>query len=264
MIRAEVRQRPVRGTDRGRRGGRGRRAVRGEAHRTGVGQRQATGRERVRGLVGEALVEDRGRRLGVVGLAEVAPGGLAALMSEPPLQSLQRERGMQLVAAALAEDRADQRGDRDHVGQLPGLRRLSRRRVFERHQGWVELGRLDVRVDTGDVVLAVADQSRPGRSVQLRRPVDLGLEILLGVGGDLPLVLVRLDVGRRAADERRQVRAGGVAQHVHQEQAVLGTRVTGAEHQLGARVAVDVRDAVALVTDDRQPGLGVLDRSDVP
>ena len=63
------------------------------------------------------------------------------------------------------------------------------------------------------------------------------------------------DVG--AAGERREVALAGVAQHVDKEQAVLGGRVTDPEHQLGARVAVDVGHAELLVADDRDPGLGL-------
>ena len=46
----------------------------------------------------------------------------------------------------------------------------------------------------------------------------------------------------------------GVAQHVHQEQAVLGAGVARAEHHAGARGAVDVRHAVAVVALDRHVG----------
>src|SRR5207302_133811 len=80
-----------------------------ERDRAGVREREALGRERRRGLVREAALEDRGRRLGIVGLAEVGPRALAAALAEAPFERLERERGVYLVAASLAEDPADQR-----------------------------------------------------------------------------------------------------------------------------------------------------------
>ena len=61
------------------------------------------------------------------------PGAL----SEALLGRLQHERGVDLVAAALAEDPGDQRGDRDHVGDLPvlGALRVAEQRVLARHAG---------------------------------------------------------------------------------------------------------------------------------
>ena len=54
--------------------------------------------------------------LGVVDRAEVAPDPLAALAAEALARRLQRERRLQLLAAAHAEDRARHRGRGDHVG----------------------------------------------------------------------------------------------------------------------------------------------------
>ncbi len=176
--------------------------------------------------------------------------------AEAPLERLQRERRVDLVAPALAEDPADQRRLGDHVGELPGLRRLAGGGVLGGQQQRVRLGRVDVGVDPVDVVLGVWIDLRAGGAVQLRREVDLGLEVLLGVRRDRPLRLVHLAVGRRAAGERRELAAGGVAQHVDQEQPVLGGRIAGAEHHLGARVAVDVRDVVALSRTIVSPGSG--------
>ena len=242
-----------------------RRADRREADRARVGEREAAWRERRAVLVREALGEDRARRLGVVGLAEVAPGALAGACPRRFWSASQRERRVDLAAAAEPEDPADQRRLGDHVGQLPRLRQRPERGVLGGHQLGGEqrvLGLLDVGVDPGDVVLPVLHELGALRAVQRRRGVDLRLEVRLGVRRDRPLRLVHRAVRGRAAGERRERSLGRVTQHVHQEQPVLGARVPGAEHHLGARLAVDVGDVV-LVADDRQPGLGALGAGDV-
>ncbi len=85
-----------------------------------------------------------------------------------------------------------------------------------------------------------------------RQLVGLAREVGLRVGGDLPLLLVHRLVG--AAGEARQLAAAGVAQHVHEEEAVLGGRVAEPEHRAVAGLAVDVGDAEALVAHDRHVG----------
>ena len=57
-----------------------------------------------------------------------------------------------------------------------------------------------------------------------------------------------------AAGEARQLRAPGVAQHVHEEQPVLGADVARAEQRVRARGAVDVRNAEARVADHDHAG----------
>ena len=57
--------------------------------------------------------------------------------------------------------------------------------------------------------------------------------------------------GVGAAGEARELSAAGVAQRVHEEQAVLGGGVAEPEHRAVAVAAVDVRDAEALVAHDR-------------
>ena len=202
---------------------------------------------------------DGGRRLGVVGRAEVAPDlwpGGAAVLGQRRLV----DGGIaELAAAALAEDAADQRGGGDHVGPLPGQQRLADRRVLARQLGRVELGLGDVLVDAGDVVVQVLLELDALGAVDVVGEVDLLLQVGLGVGRDRPLLGVHRLV--RAAGEARELGAAGVAQHVHEEEAVLGADVAGAEHQVGAVVGVDVGD-VELVAGHRDPGaraVGALD-----
>ncbi len=107
----------------------------GEADAAGLRQRQAALGEGAAGLIGKAL-GDRRRRLGVVLGAEVRPGPAAGLLPHPLDERLHRQRRVQLVAAALAEDAADQRSDRDHVGRLPRFHRLVQERVLARLQCW--------------------------------------------------------------------------------------------------------------------------------
>ena len=65
----------------------------------------------------------------------------------------------QLLAAALAEDPAHQRGGGDDVGGLERLRHAPDRGVLAGQLGRVELGLEDVLVDAGEVVLGVARRS---------------------------------------------------------------------------------------------------------
>ena len=66
------------------------------------------------------------------------------------------------------------------------------------------------------------------------------------------MVGVLRPVARRAADERAEFPATGVAQHVDEEQAILGRDVAQAEHRRLTGRAVDVRHAVGAVACDRQ------------
>src|SRR5207248_770771 len=83
-----------------------------EAHGSEVGHGEAARRERRGRLVRERLA-DGGRRLGVVLGAEVQPRGAPAAAAEAALEPLQGQRRVDLVAAALAEYPADQRGGGD-------------------------------------------------------------------------------------------------------------------------------------------------------
>jgi hypothetical protein len=225
-------------------------AVAQERDRARVRHREAALGKGRAGLVAEALLDRRGR-LGIVGLAEALPRRAAGGAAELLFEGLQRQRGAHLGAAALAEDAADQRGLRDHVGRLPFGRQLPQRRVLDRHLVGVDQRFFDVGVDAGDEFLDVGDDLFAFRPVHGPRLGELLFEVRFGVRRDHPLRAVHRAVARGAADEGGEFSAGGMAQDVDQEEPVCGSRVAGAEHDAGPRAAVDVRDAEGAVALDR-------------
>jgi hypothetical protein len=76
------------------------------------------------------------------------------------------------------------------------------------------------------------------------------------------LVVIHLLELARAAEKAREAAFAVVAQHVHEEQPVLGLCVAGAERERLVGVAVDVRDVVRVAVD-RDAGLGLLGAGDV-
>ena len=223
-------------------------------HAAAVGQRRAAAPQPARlRAVGEALAGVHGdRRLGVLGRAEVRPDALAALAPEALLGVLEQQRRVELAAAALAEDPADQARGGDHVRDLPVLRPgPPDRGVLARHLERVHARLLDVAVDPGHVVGHVLLEPGAGGAVDVVAQVELALEVGLGVRRDLPLRVVLRPVAGRAARERGQLRPPGVAQGVHHEQPVLGAHVAEPEHRARARGAVDVRHAEVAVAHDR-------------
>ena len=106
--------------------------LRGIDERARVGHRDAGAAALARVVEGAVAARDRGRRLGVVHAAEVAPRLLAGGAAVARLRGDQRERVPELAASALPEDSADQRGGRDHVGRLPVVERLPDRGVLVR------------------------------------------------------------------------------------------------------------------------------------
>ena len=111
----------------------------------------------------------------------------------------------------------------------------------------------DVHVDALQVGLRVGHGLGAARADR-GGLVDLLLEFLLGVGRVLEEVLLEFLVGGRATGERGQLAPADPAQHVHQEEPVLGGGVARAELGARARRAVDVRHAGRLVADDRHVG----------
>ena len=105
-------------------------------------------------LVRERLVGRR-RRERVVRGAELLEGGRAVRRAEFLAQVLQQVGVLHLDAAALAEDAADQPGDRDDVGHRPLLRQGLRRGrgVVGRQQARVGRRGVDVAVHAVDVVV---------------------------------------------------------------------------------------------------------------
>ncbi len=222
----------------------------GIAHRVRVRQRQAALGEGAAGLVREAA-GDRRRGLGIVLGAETEPRPAACFLAETVDERLHRQRRAELVAAAAPEDAPHQGGGRHHVGRLPGFDRLVEKGVLARPQGRVGDRGGDVGVDPVDVALHVFDRLLPRLAMEPQRHVDLLLQVGFGVGREAPLGGVGLGVG--AAEEGGELSAAGVAQHVHQEEAVGRTGITGAEHRVGAGIPVDVRDPVGGVAHDRHP-----------
>ena len=249
--------------------------ARGELPRGGRGARRgrvaARGRNHVRGLEGAAVGQGdalrvgwrlsigkplavHGRRgLGVVELLEVRPDLPSNTGAEAVLRRLERLGESELPAAALAEDPRDQRGDRDHIGDLPLVPRQADalrgvdQVVLAGQLGRIGAGLRDVLVDPGYVVVDVLLELHSLLSVEARGTVVLNLEVGLAVWRVGPDRLVHRGIG--AAGERRKLGASRVAQGVDHEQPVLGRDVARPEHRPGARRAVDVRDVVGVSLD---------------
>ncbi len=225
-------------------------------HRARVRQGHPRGLGRA-GRVREGLAVVQGQHgLGVVLLAERRPGPLPGLRAERVLRGQQHQRGLHLTAATGTEQRAHHRGDGHQVG---GLERLDLAGVGDRvhvpgqhvlaGEVAAPVGLVDVGVDAGQVVGDVLERLLAGRAGR-GDPVDLGLQVGLGVGGGGPEGLLQCPVGGRAAGERGQLAPADVPEQVHQPEPVLCGGVAGAE--LGARPggAVDVRHAQGLVPHD--------------
>ena len=190
----------------------------------------------------------RGRRgVAVVEVAEVVVDALPRPAAEALAERLVGERDLRLLAAALAEDPADQRRDRNRVGRLPVLDLLAEGRVLDGHLVGVRARLRDVGVDAIDVVDEVLLHLRALGSRRLGGAVHHLLQLFLVVVGDEHLRGVHLDVrGSRQLAERG---ASGVAEHVHQEQPVVRRRVPRAEHRVGSGLAEDLRDAEGVPVD---------------
>ena len=196
---------------------------------------------------------DSGRRLWVVERLEVPPDLSALARPEPLLRRPKGQRGAELAAPALAEDPRNQRGDRNHVRDLPlvagqadALGRVDQA-VLARQLHRVGAGLVDELVDAGDVVVDVPLDHHARRPIQLVRAVVLELELRLVVGGVGPDRHVHGGVG--AARERGELGAAGMAERVDHEQAVLAGDVAGPEHRSPAGRAVDVGNAERVAPD---------------
>ena len=91
-------------------------------------------------LVREGLCRGRSSAPRGLRLAEVVPDLGAGDDAELRRAALEHLGVLDLAAAALAEDAADQRGGGDHVGRLPVLERLPHSGVLGRHLERVEPG----------------------------------------------------------------------------------------------------------------------------
>ena len=228
---------------------------RGLGDDVGLGRRAGVGEDPAEGVLLSVLVVelalvrgDRGFR--VVGAAEIAedPGG--GLPVELLLRFFEDQGVVELAPSALAEDATDQGGGGDHVGGLPvlGARRMVQGEVLAGDLGRIEAALGDVLVDARDVADDVSANCVGIGLVSGRGIVELLLEVGLLVRAALPDVDVHAEIG--AAGEARELAAAGVAQGVHEEEAVLGSGIAGAEHGARAGRAVDVGGA-ELVADDR-------------
>ena len=156
---------------------------------------------------------------------------LRAAAAEPLVERGRHLGPVELVAAAAPEDAADERRGGDQVLALPRVRPLRPpdRGVLARQLRRVELRLGDVLVDAGDVVVA------SWRRISPCGPSGAGScwawrvrsASVYGATAHCSASIAALG----AAGEARQLRAPGVAQHVHEEQPVLGARVAEAEHR---------------------------------
>lgn len=183
--------------------------------------------------VGEGgAVVDGQHGLGVVPLPERLPD--LGAFGDPVLLlgGQQRERRLHLAATAATELTADDRGDRDQVGQLE---RLDLTDVGDRVDlagedvlaGEVAalLGLVAVRVDAVDIRLRVGHGLLTAGALMGPDVRDLGFEIGLGVRGLRPELLLKPLVGECATGERGQFAAPDVPEEVHQPEPVLPGRI---------------------------------------
>jgi hypothetical protein len=172
-----------------------------------------------------------------LGGAELRPGG-------HPDQG-----GLDLGAAAPAEQPADDAGGGDQVGHGEVLRFAG---PGQDVLAGVVVGAdrlVDVGVDAGDVVGDVGVELLAAGALLAQR-VDLGLQVRLGVRRVGPDALFQLPVARGAAGEGGERAATDVPQQVHHPEPVLRPGVAGAEHGARAGGAGDVWHAGRLVAHD--------------
>lgn len=221
--------------------------------------------------VGEGgAVGDGQHRLGVLAAAEPLPYLGALLHAVLLLRGEEGEGGLDLTAAAVAEETADHGGQRDQVGQLE---RLDLADVGDRADLSGEhvlagegaaLLRLDtVGVEPVDVRLGVGHRLPAALAAVVADVGDLRLQVLLGVRGLRPELLFQALVGLGAAREGGQLAAADVPEEVDEPEPVLPGRVPGAELRAVAGGALDVRHPGLLVAGDRHVLAGTGDGGDL-
>ena len=176
---------------------------------------------------------DRHRRLRVRLLAQVVPHREPLRGAEPLLQPGEELRARRLVAAARAEDGADERAERDDV--------VARERRDEAAL------RLEVRVDAAHVRVDVGDELTA--RLRLRRELHLRVEERLRLRARHELPPGERERERVVAGHVERGDARGPAEQLEVEAAVLGGRPAGAELRRGAALPVDVRDVVRVAVD---------------
>ena len=192
------------------------------------------------------------RRLRVVDAAEVSPDTRTPYPAEALAGRLERQRRVHLLAATDAEDRTDHRRRSHNVGPLPVLGSLGPvdRRVLAGHLEGVHASLADVGVDPRHVLGQVVAELVGFALVAPWPHLDLALQVLLGVGRQLPHQPVEGPGRGRTPGERGELGPAQMAEDVHEEQPVLGTHVAHRPEGRRARVGIDVRHAVTTVAHD--------------
>ena len=191
----------------------------------------------------------------VVLLAERLPDLVALDGAELGVGRELDERGLHLRAAARTEQRADNGADRDEVGGLERRNALAgkdvrvAREVVLAREVQAALRIRDVLVEAGEEARDVVDGPPATRSAR-REPVDLRLQISLGVRAVQVELLLENAVRLGATGETRQLAAPDMAEHVHQPKAILPGGVARAVLGADAGRAGDVRHAGRLVAHD--------------
>ena len=186
------------------------------------------------------VARDRDGRLRVLALAQVVPDRVALVGAERVLEPVEELRRLHLLAAALAEQLALDRVQRDHVQDAPGLGALVPAVLLA-----------VVGVDPLDVHPHVVDQPPAGLAVPPLEDRDLLGELALGLRARLEALQGHDQPDRAEAGCVDDGDARVVAGLLEQQLAVLGHGPAGAPGHVVIRPAVDVRD-VELVAEDAQ------------
>ena len=167
-------------------------------------------------------------------------------------------RVRQLAAAAGAEQRADDRHDRDDVGRPERTRQPAQLD----HAGWqrkqAELHLRERRVHAGRQLAEQVHDVLPVLAVHDRQAVDHRLELLVGVAVEPD----DLGVGEPRGVVAEQLEGLGATERVERHddrQAILGGRIARAVRGGGVGEPVDVRDSPVGVAHDLDVGARVVD-----
>ena len=194
-----------------------------------------SGRRRGAGLVRERLATETGAAACWCARRSFHTASPAA----PPSRSRSASRNSELRVSSPppdAEDRADERGDGDHVVPRP-------RRDPEAGPRVVGVDPRHVRVDVGDHAAAAGALARAAA-----RPAPRARASVAGVGVNAVAVFASWKASSPGTSSAAT--AARPAQQVHQQAAVLGRGPARAEHDVAARPAVHVRNVPAVAPDD--------------
>ena len=181
------------------------------------------------------LARRRGRRLGIVALAQVLVDVGALALAELVARGVEEHRVRDLLAAALAEELRLDRVERVDVAAVERPR--------------VRPVRAVPLVDADEVGVDVAQDLPALAAGLLERLVLLLDDLVADLRGRRVLVEAEDEVDGRRAGEVDRARDPVVARLVEQQAAVLRGHVAGAEDHAGVGGRVDVRHAVAVAPD---------------